>query len=275
MKALRFLLFVLFGAAALAPSGAPAQDKPKFQPPIITHITCPYHSNLLILSGGGIRGAYQAGSLWYMVNKLGCTFDHIYGTSTGAVSAAFLAQAEDLQELKRLVNDLVENYKTTSTSDIIKPHFLGTLRVFLPRAFGGVDGVNTLNPLALRLKAQIDPKKIRGLTVLAVSLQAGPIKISARVGGEISSWPFVEGDILEFVLGSASVPVAVEPRRVRLWMHGAIVKLEGDLLTFLSGGVGLADPACEVRIDQWTIACEHVSATKERLAPQDRQSAVG
>jgi hypothetical protein len=264
------LLVALVGGVCL-PRAAIGQEAPKTNLPRQTRITCPWPGSLLILSGGGIRGAYQAGAVWYMTHKLGCTFDHIYGTSTGAVSAAFLAQADELPALQKLSDDLVENYKVTSTTDIIEPRFLGTLRVFLPRAFGGVDGINTLDPLARRLKDQIDPKKIRNLTVLAVSLQGGPIRISVGGDGEIYS-RYVPDDIREFVLGSSSVPVAVEPRRVRLWMHGAVVKFAGDLLTFLSHGIGLPDPACEVRFDQLVLPCEHVHSAKERVDPADRSS---
>ena len=94
---------------------------------------CPGERNALILSGGGIRGAYQAGAIWYLVNVRGCHFSHFYGTSTGAVTAAFLSQAKDQDELKALVKDLVKQYKDMTPSDIVDEHFLGKIRVFYHR----------------------------------------------------------------------------------------------------------------------------------------------
>lgn len=47
----------------------------------------------LVLSGGGARGAYEAG-VWQALTELGIDIDIITGTSVGAINAAMVAQGE-------------------------------------------------------------------------------------------------------------------------------------------------------------------------------------
>ncbi len=47
----------------------------------------------LVLSGGGARGAYEAG-VWQALTELGIEIDIITGTSVGAINAAMIAQGE-------------------------------------------------------------------------------------------------------------------------------------------------------------------------------------
>ena len=47
----------------------------------------------LVLSGGGARGAYEAG-VWQALTELGVKIDIITGTSVGAINAAMVAQGE-------------------------------------------------------------------------------------------------------------------------------------------------------------------------------------
>ena len=47
----------------------------------------------LVLSGGGARGAYEAG-VWQALTELGIKIDIITGTSVGAINAAMVAQGE-------------------------------------------------------------------------------------------------------------------------------------------------------------------------------------
>ena len=47
----------------------------------------------LVLNGGGSRGAYEIGA-WQALDELGVRFDGVYGTSIGALNAAFFAQGD-------------------------------------------------------------------------------------------------------------------------------------------------------------------------------------
>ena len=97
--ALAFLL--VFALGDVSADGSQARDE----------IACPGTNRAVAMSGGGIRGAYQVGALWHLVNVLDCDFQLYLGTSTGAVNAAILAQAANKEDLKRQIKVLREFYE--------------------------------------------------------------------------------------------------------------------------------------------------------------------
>src|SRR5215469_13995273 len=95
----------------------------------------------LILSGGGLKGAFEAGAVYHLVVQRGCDFHDFAGISVGALNAAVLAQAppsEDETEshanLAHRSEQLVglwESFK--GPRDILRHHRFGTVRTM---AFG-------------------------------------------------------------------------------------------------------------------------------------------
>jgi len=119
----------------------------------LPQFSCPGTKRALGISCGGVKGAYQVGALWYLVNVLGCSFDHYLGTSTGAVTAAVLAQATTREELKTQVELLKTEYEELrSPSQVATQRFLGLLRFFFPVWLGEVDEAAPLHPLNHRLE---------------------------------------------------------------------------------------------------------------------------
>lgn len=219
----------------------------------LPQFSCPGTKRALVISGGGVKGAYQVGALWYLVNVLGCSFDHYLGTSTGAVTAAVLAQATNREELKTQVELLKTEYEELrSPSQVAKERFLGLLRFFLPRWLGGVDGAATLAPLEQRLRTYIREKRVpyERLTVIATSFQAGILDPKL----------YRADDIFDLVIGSASIPLAIEPRRARLWIGARPKEMTGNILTLQLDAVpGLPDSNCELRVSpSRVIRCEQL-----------------
>ena len=62
---------------------------------------------VLVLNGGGSRGAYQIGA-WRAFNELGVRFSAVYGTSIGALNAALFAQG-DLPRAERIWENITMN----------------------------------------------------------------------------------------------------------------------------------------------------------------------
>src|SRR6516162_4282166 len=64
--------------------------------PITTNAQNPCASGehrALILSGGGLKGAFEAGAVYHLIVQRKCDFIDFAGISVGAVTAAILAQA--------------------------------------------------------------------------------------------------------------------------------------------------------------------------------------
>jgi len=68
----------------------------------------------LVLSGGGAKGAYEAGLVSTLIHEYNEDFDIICGTSIGAINAAFLAQGK--------VDDLAAMWQTIHTRNIVTPY---------------------------------------------------------------------------------------------------------------------------------------------------------
>lgn len=77
----------------------------------------------LVLSGGGSRGAYEAGVIRYLRERLPRVlghpihFDIVTGTSVGAINAAFLAATADRPETQ--AHDLCAAWRSLSIEDLI------------------------------------------------------------------------------------------------------------------------------------------------------------
>ena len=217
---------------------------------------CPGKKRALVVGGGGINGAYQVGAIWFLTHVLDCDFEHFIGTSTGAISAAILSQARSNDELRLLSDLLVNKYvHLRSKEDIVESHFAGTVRFLLPRWLGGTDGIGTLAPLEKALRDEIDPARVQlsKLTIPVVSLQ------SKRLNPDVHR----PDSAIDLILGSASVPLAVDPRLARVWVRGRIAKFENSVLTVsVPALVGVADPKCQLRLDSsWAVSCKQLKTT--------------
>lgn len=79
----------------------------------------------LVLSGGGARGAYEAGVLAYLFEKIypelprGFEFDVVSGTSVGAIHAAYVAATANLRGRVRS-RPLTDTWKDMRLGDVVK-----------------------------------------------------------------------------------------------------------------------------------------------------------
>ena len=90
----------------------------------------------IVLSGGGARGAYEAGVLSYLFEKIypqlpdGFEFDIVSGTSVGAIHAGYLAASAHLDPEARS-RGLVDTWSGMALDDVVRPIYateLGSLR---------------------------------------------------------------------------------------------------------------------------------------------------
>ncbi len=150
----------------------------------------------LVLTGGGARGAYEAGALKAIV-ELHLDVKGVYGTSVGALNGVFYCQGET-ERLYKMWQDLsysdIMSVKSTSDSAI----YLRVARELL--TFHLVD----IKPLREMIEENIDEEKIRksgidfGLVTYDLS-KFSPVELY------ISQIP--DGQLADYVLASANYPV--------------------------------------------------------------------
>lgn len=197
----------------------------------------------LILSGGGARGAYQAGvvqGIYEVLKSAGLPMkvDHFSGVSAGAINASHLASLWDDQE--RAVKNLVDLWSQLKSSDIyytdaIKLGKIG-LKWVSELSLGGATGGSTegralldTEPLKHLLKSKLDTSKIasnlenelfRSLIITAVDYYDSTAVSFIQTNKEFTSWKkqrriSEESKItVDHVLGSSAIPLLFPPRPI-------------------------------------------------------------
>lgn len=143
----------LLCSAALLPDAAAAAD-PCAAP----------HARSLVLSGGGAKGAFEAGAAYHLIVHRGCDFTEIAGNSVGAINGALLAQAAaaseaaaSLANLRAAAESLVDEWAALdSPRDVMRTRPLGKIRF----ALLGLDSVADLEPLQQFIRERVALEKL-------------------------------------------------------------------------------------------------------------------
>lgn len=166
----------------------------------------------LVLSGGGVKGAYQVGALRHLLAEEGLDYKIVTGISVGALNSAGLGQApfgkpaEAWGLLDKIWND-VENSK------IRKNWFL-----FGKLAALWKPSIYDARPLMKWVQEACDPKLIREsgrmVHVGAVDFDTGNIRYVSAQDPDFHSW----------VYASASFPVFFQPIQIdgKSWSDGGL-----------------------------------------------------
>ena len=184
-------------------------------------------SKILVLAGGSVKGAFQAGVMKALMER-GYQPDAVYGVSAGSLNAAYFVNQLGLQVIsgepisfKDASKDLCEFWETriTSPESLSKP-----LNIF---QLG-------LSALRKKFKGLVDTKPLRNLMTEVLSirnLHASPIalKIGAVniIDGMIYYVDTSEEHFLDYLMASSAVPILMP-----------VVKINGEARrSFLDGGL--------------------------------------
>ncbi len=139
----------------------------------------------LVLSGGGARGFAHLGVL-HALNEKGIYPDVISGTSAGAIIGALYADGLTPGEILKLMEG-------SSRLDFMRPA--------LPR-----EGLLQINRISKILKSSLRSKKFEDLKI--------PLFVAATDLNNGKAVYFSEGEILDPVIASASIPVVFQPVKI-------------------------------------------------------------
>ena len=140
----------------------------------------------LVLSGGGARGAYEAGVLSVLLPVLEARGERpriLVGTSAGALNVAFLASAAQLA-CDDLMAEALAAWKTIGWGEVSKP----LVSVASLRRLGGYLG-EVLGLPGVQIESLLDPAPLRrtlheriDFATLAANIEAGRVDCAAVVG---------------------------------------------------------------------------------------------
>jgi NTE family protein len=200
----------------------------------------------IILSGGGARGAYEAGVLWYLFDdltrRLGAPpkVDILCGTSVGAINSAYLAA--HLGDPMLGVRRLVDVWSSLRLDDVLG--FGWRQAVSLPRVLlgGGMGaGIFDVSPMAALVQREIPWRAItrtmkkdqlKALSVSATEVSTGRTVIFMQTG-PTTSLPtrapprtLIRSDRIgpQHALASAAIPLLFPPVAIgnQLYVDGAV-----------------------------------------------------
>lgn len=178
----------------------------------------------IVLEGGGAKGAYQIG-VWKALKECGVKIKGIAGVSVGALNGVLMCMGDielaekiwtnitysqvmdvDDEEMKHLLHHDLKNLK------------LGNLTKTSAKAAisGGID----ITPLRNLVRENVDEEKLKASDI---ELFMGTLSLSDLKGMEIEAKNLSEGEINDYLIASASLPVFKQE------------KLQGK--TFLDGGM--------------------------------------
>ena len=174
---------------------------------------------ILTIDGGGIKGIFAASFLAEIEKRcgveIGCYFDLIAGTSTGAIIAAALANGISAQTVLKLYLEKGEKIfsKTNKVPLFTTKYETEPLQTALEEVFGD----SKLNECKTRL------------VIPAFNLQTGETRVFKTLH---SKDLYIDGDlrIVDCLLATTAAPLFFEPHE----MHGGI---------YIDGGVGANNPA--------------------------------
>ena len=202
----------------------------------------------LVLSGGGARGAYEAGVLRYALGKLAprrgpSAIPQIFcGTSVGAINACALAARAELPDLG--VRLLADRWESLRLEDVFKLGW-GDLAA-IARWFVGkpaTDGVTSLldaGPLAVlvrefvpwrALHQNVADRRVRAVTLSATDVETGHTVIFVESATDHAlystdaSVEYVSARLKpQHALASAAIPIIFPTVRVggRLFVDGSV-----------------------------------------------------
>jgi NTE family protein len=161
----------------------------------------------LVLSGGSIKGAFQAGVIAHVV-EAGFRPDAIYGTSVGSLNGGFLAeragrvaaldQAPDWPALGKELEDFWKN-RVNSPDQIVRVR--GTLELVSAIVRKKFDGLTDTAPL----------RKLVNDEFSAANLHASPFPFVATavelVSGKAKYATNKDPQIVEYIIASTAIPI--------------------------------------------------------------------
>ena len=159
----------------------------------------------LVLSGGGVKGAYQAGAIQAVLES-GYRPEIVTGISVGALNAAFLAAHQDSAQVGAQLTQFWETEVTGPSKFVKKRGFLDLVWRVLRNMWDGVVDTKPLADVVGRVLAAHFPRQ-GGMQV-----RVGAVEL--RSGLLVYTGPD-SPDFIAAVLASTAEPVSMPLRRIR------------------------------------------------------------
>ena len=150
----------------------------------------------LVLNGGGSRGAYEVGA-WQALTELGVRLDGVYGTSIGALNAAFVAQGDVAKAVELWSNIRVNQILAVEDDDDFAiERMVSRKRDVIPFLMENAKRLRMdISPLEALIRENLDEARIRAggmrlgvMTTRAPQLTGAPMLLERMAPGSLGDW---------------------------------------------------------------------------------------
>lgn len=161
--------------------------------------------NALVLSGGNIKGAYQAGIVSTLL-QAGYVPEIATGISVGAINAGYLAglapagSIPDWPAIGRRLEEFWREHVTSPESFVKKRGIPGILWNLIRKRWKGLVDTEPLADVVRREFATVDPRKT------ALRLRVGAVNI---LSGDLIYKDRTEPKLIDYILASTAEPIAM------------------------------------------------------------------
>lgn len=157
--------------------------------------------NILVISGGGAKIAFEVGVISQLILERGLDFDGFVGVSSGALAASVLAQGKGRDGLVEQTLKLREVvFGIQSNDDIYYKRFGGVVGIVF-----GADSIYSNEPLKEKIYQHVIPARLKdsgkALKVGVVSLRSGKYYAADQRANRI----------LALILASTAIPFVFPP----------------------------------------------------------------
>ena len=189
----------------------------------------------LVLSGGSIKGAYQAGAIAEILNR-GFRPTAVYGISVGSINGGVLANMVGQQiattgrvDLKKAGEDLAQYWVQNIQDFSALGERRSKLVVLWEVLFGGFEGMLKMDRLYTMLRRLVQPENLK------LAAERGDLKFYAGAlnltTGFYYDAPFDEPRIVDYVIASTAMPIVMPLKE----MQGLVPKERNG--SWLDGGL--------------------------------------
>jgi NTE family protein len=201
----------------------------------------------LVLSGGGIKGAYQIGAIVEVIER-GFRPTAIYGISIGALNGGILASYVGEQIRKGATPDFLaaawrlEKYWHDNVTDFKKlGHKRSPLVLLWEVLVGNFKGMITVDGVIEIVQKEIQPANLKAAAEAGLSFFAGTLNLT---GGVYVDAEGTEKEIVEYIIASGMQPIVMPMRVIPPGSKPPLLQRARDVLA--RGKPGYIDPG-----DSW------------------------
>lgn len=206
-------------------------------------------ANILVLSGGSVKGAFQVGALKRMIEN-GFYPDKIYGISVGSLNGAMLSYyyehfsklslKKDKQEIWQDTINFIENYwinNINSPSSIINKNAL--LDVAVNSLINQFDGLTTQKPLKDKIETLFFQNGDNKLKDSPIELKIGAVDINT---GKIHYVSKEHQYFKSYLLASSAIPMIMQTISIHIDVSGVPAQFtDGGVVDVVPTRIALAE----------------------------------